>query len=153
MSMIPFRSRKDQLPAVPASLAHVSRETAQYFQRAAEIEAECEELRETVARLKAEIDDVQARHRATEAEFRREVAFERRKRQEAEAERDYAKVRCTQAETSLFNACTILADQAERTRALGSMDPPRGNEGATDLDEAAATIPGFLKQGPQEGQT
>lgn len=153
MNMIQLRGR-NQPPAQPASLAHVSHETAQYFQRAAEIEAECEELRDTVARLKQQADERDAHLRAQMAERDRTIEFLERQVEVAEGKRDRYALRATEAETTLRIVSQQLIDAAERARvAAAAMDdqaePPRGKEGATDLDE----VPSFLKQGPQDEQS
>jgi hypothetical protein len=143
MSMMTFRRKEPAAPTMPASLAHVSHETAQYFQRAAEVEAECEELRDTVARLKAEADERDSYLRTQIAERDRKIEFLERQIEIAEGKRDRYHLRAVAAETTLLNVSNTLIEQAERTRAHAAMDqqqadPPRGNTGARDLDEKPA---------------
>lgn len=122
-----------------------SPETIEHFEEKVRTEHELREAREVIARFKQEALDAAARAQATIKGLTDEVAFLRTEIDKAAIDRDVFHTRAVAAETALINASEIIVKAAERGRRHATANgqdpnPPRGHEGAVDLDEGMKHI-------------
>lgn len=143
MSMIPFRGKTKDMPMSTPKLP-ASAETVAHFEHVAKTERELVEANETIERITQEAEEREARLNASLSECKREIAFLRTELDRAAIDRDIYHTRAIASETAVSNAAAVLVESVEagRRHAAGQTkaDPPRGKEGAVDLDAGFAEI-------------